>query len=434
MPNTQQESVKQEVSLLEELTAAYQQSSAMKFAASELALLDALKSPNIEVSTKAAIQLHQLGDKLNQLVIKDGRFPGDSNRMVQGDGGASAFYPYCIGSQLVRRTLQTGSPKAAIEWAQKVLATTTANGKSIHALWGVPVGQEILLTSEVKIVPIEDLPESYQKQWITGRSYFPMESLVTSMLDLTPPKSALVMNRCIEPFTYDPAIQTNLPNDGFIKTDELLKDIALALTVVGPRVPITAAQWFTFDDPDLEQAGMMSGGRRGQMLEILPNRHSNYPMLCPTEAPQIVQAYLALHGKTRDKVRVALQRLNQAQRRHNVGDRAVELSTAFETLLGDDTTTEMTHKIKVRSVRLIGGADEVRKRNAAIINKAYSIRSTLVHTGHVDTARSESICGQRMSVSDIIDHTIIMCVDLIKIIIRRGSIPNWPIFDITEQT
>lgn len=94
----------------------------------------------------------------------------------------------------------------------------------------------------------------------------------------------------------------------------------------------------------------------------------------------------------------------------------------------------MTHKIKVRSVRLVGGADEVRTKNAAVINKAYSIRSKLVHTGHVDSAGFETVCGQRMSVSDIIDHTVTMCVDLIKIIIRRGSIPNWSIFDINEQT
>lgn len=206
------------------------------------------------------------------------------------------------------------------------------------------------------------------------------------------------------------------------------------MTVVGPRVPISAAQWFNFDDPDLDLASILSGTRRSQLLEILPNLPGDYPILDPTEAQHIVQGYLALQGDTQHKVRVALQRLNQAQRRRNVGDRALELSTAFETLLGDDATTEMTHKIKVRSARLVGGPDDVRKKNAAIINKAYEIRSKLVHTGHVDPAKFKIVCGQRMSASDIIDHAVTVCVDLIKIIIRRGSIPNWSIFDITEQT
>lgn len=429
MSETERNTTTKAVSLLDELSSAHQQGSAMKFAAGELGLLDALKSPIIEVSVAAVVELHKLGNKLKELVVKDRRFPGDSVKMVCGDGGASGFYPHFIGTPLVLRALQT-CPEEAIQWLQKVLSTTAADGKSIHVLWGVPVEREILLTNEVKIVPIDELPDSAQKQWIIGHPHHSTGTMVASMLDFTPPKSALVMDRRIEPFTCDPETQSALPNDDFYRADELLSEITLALTVVGPRASISAAQWFTFDDPDLEQAGT-GFGRRGKLHEILPNRPSDYPMLCPEEAQQNVQGYLALHGNTRDKVRVALQRLNQAQRRHSVGDRAVELSIAFETLLGDNGNTEMTHKIKVRSVRLIGGSDEVRMRNAAVINKAYKIRSALVHTGHVNDAQSEGICGQKMSVSDIMDHTTMMCVDLIKIIIRRGSIPNWANFDIT---
>lgn len=435
MPEPREEpAAHQEVSLLEELTRAYQQGSTMKITAGGLGLLDALNSPDLEVSSAAAIKLHEWGDKLNDLVVKDNRFPGNSVRMVRGDGGASAFYPSSVGVPLVHRAFQTNSPEAAIEWLQKVLATTAATGNTIHALWGVPVDREIQLTPAVRIVPIDALPDSVQKQWITGYSYFRASTPVMTMLNFEQPKSALMAARRIEPFTYDPDAEADLTHDEFSQTHELLLDITLALTVVGPRVPISAAQWFTFDDPDLDQASMLSDSRRGQLLEILPNRPGDYPMLDPTEAQQIVQAYLALHGDTQRKVRIALQRLNQPQRRHSVGDRAQELSTASETLLGDNATTEMTHKVKVRSVRLVGGADEIRKKNTAVINKAYSIRSTLVHTGHVNSARFETICGQRMSASDIIDHSVTMCVDLIKIIIRRGSIPNWSIFDITEQT
>lgn len=167
----------------------------------------------------------------------------------------------------------------------------------------------------------------------------------------------------------------------------------------------------------------------------MPNGRNDDPVLDPTEAPQIVQAYLALHGDTRSKVRVALQRLNQALCRGNAGDRAVELSTALEALLGEkDVRIEMTHKIKVRSVRLIGGENKVRMKNAVIIKKAYDIRGDLVHTGHVDAAKSYTICGESMSVSDIIDQAVLICATLIKIIIRRGSIPDWSIFDITEHT
>lgn len=323
MPEPREESAThQAVSLLEELTRAYEQGNTMKITAGALGLLDALNSPDPEVSSAAAIQLHEWGDKLNELVLKDNRFPGNSVRHVRGDGGASAFYPKFVGVPLVRRALQTHSPEAAIEWLQKVLATTAATGNTIHALWGVPVDREIELIPTVRIVPIDALPDSVQKQWLTGYSPAWGHAPISTMLNFEQPKSALMAARRIEPFTYDPKAEPDLTHDEFSQTRELLQDITLALTVVGPRVPISAAQWFTFDDPDLDQASMLSGTRRSQLHEILPNLPGDYPMLDPTEAQQIVPAYLALQGETRHKVRVALQK----------GSTRLSVATALETV------------------------------------------------------------------------------------------------------
>ncbi len=256
---------------------------------------------------------------------------------------------------------------------------------------------------------------------------------IATMLDFNPPKSALVVCRQIEPFTCDPDELNQFPSDEFAKTYELLSDIAIVLTAVGPRASMPIVQWFTFDDPDLEDASMMSGSRRGYLHEILPYGYTKYPLLDPVEAPEIVRAFLKLHPKTKDRVRLALHRLNQAQRRRNPGDQAVELSTAFETLLGDGNNHEMTHKIKVRLVRLLGGDKDARKRNAAIISKTYDFRSKLVHTGDVNIVKQVTICDQKMSASEIIEAAIAMCAELIKKIIQQGSIPQWESFDITDQ-
>jgi hypothetical protein len=241
-----------------------------------------------------------------------------------------------------------------------------------------------------------------------------------------------MMRQRIEPFLCTPDDKPELPNAQLMATYELHSEIILALTLVGPRVPLQAAHWFTFDDPDLELA-ILGAARRHQHIEILPSGHGVYPPLDLTEARDVVGGYLALQGSTRNQVRVALKRLNQAQRRHNLGDRAVELSTAFETLMGDKATTEMTHKIRVRSVRLIGGEAAVRRKNASVVTETYKLRSLLVHTGQVNTAGTKAIQGQQMTPSEIIEHTTAMCVDLIKLIVHRGSIPDWSEFDIMEQ-
>jgi hypothetical protein len=231
----------------------------------------------------------------------------------------------------------------------------------------------------VSIVPIGDLPDSQQKNWLLNLPA--RDEIFMSSLNWMPPSSALVVSYRVEPFIHDPA-QTGQLREDATAIHSLIADVTLALTLVGPRAPIQAAHWFILDDPDLEEASLLRGSRGHSHIEILPFRDGNYPPLDPIEAPQIVQGYLALETQTKNKVRVALERLGQAQNRRSLGDRAVELSIALETLMGDNATTEMTHKIKVRSVRLIGGSDEVRKKNSAVMNKAYSIRSSLVHTGH----------------------------------------------------
>ena len=222
----------------------------------------------------------------------------------------------------------------------------------------------------------------------------------------------------------DPTEHPELRDDRvFLQTDELLREVALALTVVGLRVPILAAQWFTFDDPDFEET-VLGVGRRSHLLEILPNRPTDYPVLDPTEARNIVEAYLALTKPTRNTVRLALERLNQAQRRHRIGDRAVELSIAFETLLLRRRSSDKVENITKRLENFLDGTGAVRKKNSAVVNATYDIRSDLVHAGQ-DAVGHRWIDGHRVSVLDIVEHATAMCAELIRTVMRRGSLPRW---------
>jgi len=174
----------------------------------------------------------------------------------------------------------------------------------------------------------------------------------------------------------------------------------------------------------------MGGGRSHPLIEVFPKIPREYPLLDPVEASAVVSGYLQLRGHTRDKVRLSLNRLNQAQRRHNLGDQAVELCIALEALVGDDQTTELTHKIKVRGARILGGDDKQRARHSSIIGRTYDIRSKLVHTGRVDEGKKYNIVGETSTPTQIIEEAVPLVASLIKTLIREGSIPNWTSFDI----
>jgi hypothetical protein len=390
-----------------------------------------MQHPDWSVSSRAGVALHEMGAALTGLLQTDKRFPGEEIKMIRDEHGMGGFYPAFAGTALARRAVQTGDPTEAIAWLERVLKTSKASGHSITALWGVPVERRGQLVEGVEILPINDLPDSTQKRRLMSGIHG-LDSMIASWLNHEPPSSALVMRLQVDPVICAPDYNLAEGNKDFLAAGKLIDEITLCLTVVGPRVPLQAAHWFTFDDPDIESANLMSGSRSHRMVEILPGTYRQYPPLDIDDAAALVRGYLGLHDETRNKIRVALQRLNQAQRRHNLGDCAVELAIALEALTGDSDNSEMTHKVTVRSVRLLGGEAEQREKNRQIIQETYGIRSTLVHTGEV-RHKNRNIGGVQVPPQQIVDQATLICVDLIKHFIHRGSIPRWPEFDVNEQ-
>lgn len=366
---------------------------------------------------------NDLQQKLADIIVKDSRFLGNKVLMLQGFEGASGFYPEFAQRLLFRRLLRTRDPDDVISWFIKVLHSPYADGKLNLAIWGVTVEGRIELADNVAIVPIGDLPDSPQKRSLQVVS---RDSPITTSLHWFPPQSALVSPHRIEPLLFGPHDPTP-QNDASAKR-QLFSEIALALTLVGPRVVLQASQWFSWDDPDIAEAELGTASSRS-FIEILPLQVIAYPKLDGQEAREIVQGYLGLNEPTRSKVRVALQRLSQSLRRQDPGDQAVELSIALETLMGDGQS-EMTHKIKVRATRMIGGTSEDRQRISTIISRTYDIRSKLVHTGAVNSTKTVDICGIKLSNSDIVKEAIMICVKLIRKIINLTSIPVWNVFDV----
>lgn len=404
--------------LLDVLSSALDQALKARISSKEIGIPEALNSSDIDVLVKASLYLHDFEESIRKAAESDTRFSCYSVKMLRYDGGAVGFYPCFSGQLLLRRALDTKSPEAAIEWFLKVLSTPSATGVKIQTLWGVPVSGEIQLTSEIKIVPIENIPDCPEKESLTKPRYDRSLSSLVTMLDFSPPKSALLAKRIINPLLAHPDDVT--PQGGTI--DDLLNDIILVLSVVGPRCTIPAVSWFSFDDKDLQEA-RFGVSRGAKIIEVVPLGHLDYPVLEPEEAKQIVKSFLDLDAKLRTIIKYALHRFNQALRRHNPGDRAVELAIAFESLLGDGQQNEVTHKVKVRTVRLLGGDINNRIENSKIIKRVYDLRSRVVHTGNATISDGDP---------DIICKATIICADIIKKVIRQGSIPIWGEFDIAE--
>lgn len=370
--------------------------------------------------------IHRHLDAITELIVKDDRFLGNEVRMLRNLNGASGFYPQMVAEPLILRTVKYGSSARAIHWLQEVLAINLAQGTYVSTLWNVPVDGEVQLTKDVTLIPFDSLPDSTHKAYLQNPR---AGSLVSSALDWEPPSSALVVRYEVKPVVIDPGQEFQ---SDYITIHDKIADIILALTVVGPRPPVLAAAWHVYDDPKLNDATI--SGRYGRIMELLPAyRGEPYPILDPQAAAGVVGNFFSLGPEYKPRVAVAIGRLQRALMRHEVGDRAVELSIALEVLLSDKGNSEMTHKVSVRGVRLLGGTREERARNLVILKKAYEIRSKLVHQGLQESGDISIGKGlPKMRAAAVVDEACQLCSNLIKRVLTRGEIPDWAEFDILD--
>lgn len=394
-----------------------------------MAFLEALKIDSQNFDYRTPLVLNDMNSGLESLITSDPRFLGHTVKMIRTLNGALGFYPSFVGPRLLQRTFDTGSASAAIAWLEKVLLTQVADGKYITALWNVPVGAEVQLTPNVRLVPFDSLPDSGQKTAIKNNQF--QTGIISTPFIWTPPSSALVVPYQVTPFLCNSEEITASDGDYSVMRQSVA-DITLLLTLIGPRGAIQTAHWFNFDDPDLESA-LLGQSRGSQLMEILPKLTvKNPPILNAEEATEIIRRFNALAPHAKEKIKIATDRLRRALLRHQPADSAVEVSIALEILCGDNQTSEMTHKVKVRAVRLLGGSPSVRERNRTILTKTYDIRSKLVHQGIHDT-RSIAVSGMPMEVDAVISEACQLCAELIKTVIRRGAFPQWLHFDINDH-
>jgi hypothetical protein len=397
----------------------------------ELPLSKALDSGDERVFGAAIIRLNQIGNEVKALLVNDRRFPGNAVLQMRNEAGSSNLYPHMAGVPLLRRVLATGSPDDAIEWLQRMLKTKEATGRTIEALWGVAVKEEIALLPDVKIVPFDQLPDSSQKRLLMNSGPRSQMFLMT-LFDYVPPKAALVVNRVLDGVIH--GVADAQANDGgeARQIDRLLADVTLVLTLAGPRVPVSSMTWFEFDDRDLQDLAPLADMYRGRRPELLPFTSLDFPPLDATEAQSLIHDFLALSEETKQKLRVALHRLNMAQRRGGIGDRAVELCIALEILLGDEGHDDVAHKAAIRSALLLGGEAEERLINADVIRMTYGFRREFVRQGNEPSGKKERN-GLKIPVAAIVDSAVQLGIAVARIVIQRGGIPDWRRFDLGDS-
>lgn len=356
-------------------------------------------------------------------------FPQDVVIQLHSGNALTGFYPNFLGDPVHRVALKTKNPDATIAWLRRVLATESSAGQYNLAVWGAPVHDVIQLTDDVQLVPFESMPEDARKFGLKNAGLWAARLPQYNPLLFMPPSSVLVCSRTMSPAVVslrNEEQSADVPNP-FLEVHEYLHAIALILTAVGPRSLTTATMWFEYSDIDMRQAAIL-GGAHTKFTEIIPMTLADYPAIDPVVAKAAISGFFSLNDSAKAQVKVALKRLNQAQVRHDIGDRAIEVAIALESLLGNGNT-ELTHRVSMRGAKLLGGTVEERMRTFDVIKAAYGIRSSMVHTGS-GTQEKHRICGTRTHANEIIPLAISVCAKVVLKLLSNRAIPEWNRFDV----
>jgi hypothetical protein len=301
-------------------------------------------------------------------------------------------------------------------------------------LHGVVVTESFEVAEGVRLVPLSEVPPTSQLE----RMLDSLGTGTSSFMGWHPPTAALVSRRSISPYIITSAEQlpaaTDAGNLEYMRLHNLHADVARVLCLAGPALPLIVEWWFVFDDADLHIASSMDHRRSWPLIEISPAPGTGPSLVDPVRASELATAYLNLAGGTKAILDRALDRLRQAQARRFAGDAAVEIFTALEALLGDGETSELSHKMSTRAVRLLGGTAGQRAETFSALKRFYGVRSKIMHTGTVDAKKPFRLSPTAvLSLDELSARCIKICGSVLTRIIRLGHIPKWTEFDVTEN-
>jgi len=338
--------------------------------------------------------------------------------MLRNGNGAVGFFPHFVGTPLLMRALETDSVSKSLEWLNSVLSTKSAHGKIIQIISGANIESDIRLCEGISLVTSDSLFASGDRLKLKHRRQG--NELLQVVYGIQKPTSisAIIKDVVIEPVVVD------VGHGGWQSyADSVpISDICLLLTLAGKSPVIEFLQWFEYDDLALQYTCNFQSTAINPP-ELLPHWSATYPHVDVDEASAIVNAFMALDDKSKEKVRYVLYRFRQATLRHNEGDCAVELAISLEALLTDRIeNSEIGYKISVRAAKVLGCDLDERRSIHKLIKDMYNVRSKVVHGTN---------CGKIKNVSEIVKNATMLCARLIGLIICSGVFPNWADFDLS---
>jgi hypothetical protein len=140
--------------------------------------------------------------------------------------------------------------------------------------------------------------------------------------------------------------------------------------------------------------------------------------------PELIARWKEFPIAEKPVLRVALSRLNQASRRNNDVDKALDLGIALEVVLLHELQPdrgELSFRIALRGATFVGGTHVDRVANMRLLKDAYGVRSGAAHSGKVPAQT------RGRPTVEVLKDVSQLCAVIARRLIERGSFPDWDV-------
>ncbi|WP_193098104.1 HEPN domain-containing protein [Burkholderia sp. Z1] len=307
---------------------------------------------------------------------------------------------------------------------QTYLETDCHRRIDVQLLEGIRVTETIEITEGVILCPPDAVPSSTLQAYLQLRSQ-PQSTgdpgtpaAVAHRLDEGErrPTAALYNISEVRPKFFQEAPPLTLPRDV-----PVMYQIAELLTVLGPSSPVAFKSFSELAD------GEFLKGQMGLGLGTARNATRVFSSVEPEpdqidKFKRVAAKYLMLSWEMKQKLRVPLQRLNEAVKHRENVDRALDLGIALESLLlnHQPSKEQLSLQFRIRGAWLLGESGQHRAELFDIFNKLYSYRSFAAHSGAVAPAKTSE-----EEVKKTLEAGLRLCADAIRKVIDNGGFPAW---------
>ncbi|CDT11823.1 HEPN domain-containing protein [Vibrio coralliirubri] len=345
------------------------------------------------------------------------------NKMFNTGDGVSLVTMELLARWLVRQAQLVGS-KVAVRKLELYLQKSTTSCQNVLAISGIKVHSELNITDSIKLIPFQDLPESHAKEAIYPPFMKPDFALKLGFVPPSsqgyrPPEAAVIVNAEMSPQIYSEG-QSPKPQD-FLPMYEFCE----FLTLVKSTTPVPVAAWCELSE-DTPCKQLFGGGWSGPVVDVLSKTVSTITQQDWDAHKELYLKFLALPQGVRDLLRVPIERLNQARRRGNMADRAIDLGVACEALFLNDKShkEQISFTLRLRAALFLADEYEERQELLNFFSSLYSCRSQAAHTGKLDTKMKVTARG-KINSSQLLQEGDDYCVQAIRRIISMGKFPDW---------